>query len=138
MNVELLEKSFAVVAPKGEMLVHRFYDRLFRDYPQVKPMFEHLDQSEQERKLLASLVFIVQHLRDENKLVDFLKELGGRHVEYGTEADHYDAVATTLLLTLAEVAGDAWTEEVAQAWREALGVIKTVMLQGATAMSGKS
>lgn len=39
LNIELLESSFNLVAPKGEALVNRFYERLFKKYPSVKPMF---------------------------------------------------------------------------------------------------
>lgn len=40
LQVELLEQSFAAVAPEGDRLVEVFYQHLFEDYPAVKPLFE--------------------------------------------------------------------------------------------------
>ncbi|MDH5184485.1 MAG: hypothetical protein OEX12_11410, partial [Gammaproteobacteria bacterium] len=37
LNVKLLEDSFALLKPQGEELVKRFYDKLFVEFPSVKP-----------------------------------------------------------------------------------------------------
>jgi len=136
LNVELLEKSFALVAPKGDALVVRFYERLFQAYPSVKPLFKNASPAEQRKKLLASLVLVIQSLRRPDQLTKALRALGARHVGYGAQPAHYDAVAETLLAVLAEFAGAAWTPAVRRAWTEALGAIKTIMLEGAAAKGG--
>ncbi|HMU31790.1 MAG: hypothetical protein K1X60_16005 [Nitrospira sp.] len=131
LQVELLESSFKLVAPKGEELVTRFYERLFKKYPAVKPLFKHTTIKEQKKKLLASLVLVIQNLRRPEKLTPVLQDMGARHVGYGAKPAHYDAVGENLLAVLGEVAGPAWTPQVKQAWTEAYGAIKTIMLAGA-------
>lgn len=131
LNVELLEKSFALVAPQGEALVDRFYQRLFEKYPAVRPMFDNTTMAEQKKKLLASLVLVIQNLKNPDKLSGALHQLGQKHVGYGTEPTHYDAVAETLLEVFKEFAGDAWTAETKRAWSDALGAVKSLMLEGA-------
>lgn len=131
LNVELLESSFNLVAPKAEALVNRFYERLFKKYPSVKPMFKNASMKEQKKKLLASLVLVIQNLRHPDKLTAALQQLGARHVAYGTKPAHYDAVGENLLAVLGEFAGDAWTPAVKQAWTDAYGAIKSIMLAGA-------
>ena len=113
-QIQLVEESFAAVAPQGDKLVARFYERLFTDYPGVKHLFTS-DPSEQQKKLLNSLVLVVQNLRKPEKLVPALEQLGKRHVDYGTEPAHYDAVGSTLLKTLEEFAGDLWGSELEEA-----------------------
>ncbi len=132
LKVELLESSFKLVAPKGEALVARFYERLFQKYPAVKPLFSGVSMKAQKKKLLASLVLVIQNLRHGEKLREALLDLGRKHVGYGAEAPHYDAVAENLLAVLAEFAGKAWTPQLQEAWTEALGAIKTIMLEGAS------
>ena len=39
LNVELLESSFELLAPQGEKLVERFYERLFETAPAVRSLF---------------------------------------------------------------------------------------------------
>lgn len=101
------------------------------DFPAVKPMFANTDQQAQQQKLVASPVFIVENLRHPEKLTSYLEDLGDRHVDYGTKEEHYPAVGQTLLLTLAEFAGDAWTSEAARAWSQAVDAIAKAMLAGA-------
>ncbi len=131
LNVELLEKSFNLVAPKGDELVERFYDRLFSKYPAVKPLFENTKMADQKKKLLAALVLVVQNLRHPDTLQKALKELGGRHVGYGAQPAHYEAVGENMLAVLVEFAGPAWTDQVKQAWTDALQAISSLMLEGA-------
>ena len=130
LNVELLEQSFKLVAPKADALVSRFYERLFQKYPAVKPLFKNASMADQKKKLLASLVLVIQNLRRPDKLTEALQTLGARHVDYGALPAHYDAVGENLLAVLAEFAGPAWTSEVKQAWTEAFGAIKTKGFRG--------
>ena len=133
LNVELLETSFAAVAPQADLLAETFYGHLFEDYPSVVPLFADVDMPEQRRKLIAALKLVIENLRRPEDLVPALEQMGCRHVGYGAEEPHYGAVGATLLKSLAEVAGDLWTTEVEQAWTDAYGAIQTHMLNGAMA-----
>jgi methyl-accepting chemotaxis protein len=104
---------------------------MFKKYPSVKPLFKKTSIKEQKKKLLASLVLVIQNLRHPDKLTPVLQDMGARHVGYGAKPAHYDAVGENLLAVLGEVAGSAWTPQVKQAWTEAYGAIKTIMLAGA-------
>jgi hemoglobin-like flavoprotein len=80
LNVELLESSFAAVAPEGDRLVKTFYEHLFTDFPEVLPLFAHVEISDQQKKLLASLKLVVENLRRPEVLAPTLENLGLRHV----------------------------------------------------------
>ena len=127
-QIQLIEESFAAVAPKGAALVASFYERLFYDYPEVKPMFSRVNQHLQQKKLLNSLVLVVQNLRKPEVLGPALEQLGGRHQEIGAQPGHYEAVGKTLLKTLAKYAGDIWGSELEEAWSTAYVSISTKML----------
>ena len=128
LAVQLLEDSFALLAPQGEELVERFYGELFERFPAVIPMFEGTDRKEQERKLLAALKLVVNSLRKPEALSKALAELGERHQGYGALPDHYGAVASTLLDVMAEMAGDAWNDELSKAWQGAISQVGEMML----------
>lgn len=131
LQIELLEQSFAAVAPQADRLVSVFYQHLFEDYPAVKSLFDQADMAEQKKKLFASLKLVVENLRRPEVLGPALEQMGARHVDYGAQEAHYPAVGATLLKSLAEVAGDAWTDEMNDAWTEAYGEISKIMLSGA-------
>jgi hemoglobin-like flavoprotein len=134
LEVETLEESFDLVAPQGEELMRRFYDRLFEVAPAVKPLFANVDMVRQRQALLNMLVVVRESLRDLDDIVPDLEALGARHAaEYGAEAAHYPVVGQVLLESMAEVGGAAWKPEYTAAWQEAYGVVQDVMLSGAAA-----
>ncbi|MEQ8763292.1 MAG: methyl-accepting chemotaxis protein [Planctomycetota bacterium] len=137
-DIDLIERSFAALAPRGDELVERFYERLFSRYPGVRPLFQNTTPEEQRKKLLASLKTVVNSLRKPAVLVEVLAELGLRHEQYGAEPAHYDAVAETLLAVLEEMAGELWTDDVEAAWQGALTAINNQMLQAYSQPGGAS
>jgi methyl-accepting chemotaxis protein len=133
LDVEVLEESFDLVAPQGDELVKRFYERLFEAAPAVQPLFEDVDMDGQRAALLNMLLVLRESLHDLEDVVPDLQELGARHVDYGAQPAHYPVVGAVLIDTMAEIAGDAWKPEYTAAWQEAFIVVQEVMLAGATA-----
>ena len=131
LNVELLEQSFELVKPQADAFVASFYNNLFTDYPAAKPLFEHSDMAGQQKMLKGALVMVVENLRKPDVLSSSLRGLGARHVKYGALPEHYPLVGNSLLKTLGQYAGDAWTPELKGAWTDAYGAITELMLDGA-------
>ena len=129
LNVDALEKSFNLLAPKIDEVVEKFYDELFLRYPQVVPLFKNTDKRKQVQKLKGALKLVMNNLNNVDALAKTLTELGKRHEKYGAVQEHYGAVAGTLLDVMQEYAGRAWTQEIQEAWSHALGTIVEVMLK---------
>lgn len=130
LNLEALETSFDLVAPRGDDLMDEFYSRLFAAAPAVKPLFPD-DMRRQKTMLLGALVLLRKSLRDLDAIVPKLRELGARHVAYGAEPEHYPVVGTVLIASMAAIAGDGWTSEFEAAWSEAFEIVAAAMLEGA-------
>ena len=133
LELNALETSFDLVAPRGEVLIDIFYARLFAAAPAVEPLFAGTDLRRQKAHLLGALVLLRKSLRDLDAIVPSLRALGARHVAYGAVPDHYPVVGQVLLAAMAEVAGDAWRPEYARAWAAAFAVVAEAMLEGAAA-----
>jgi hemoglobin-like flavoprotein len=133
LNVDLLRKSFEVVATANPRFVSRFYEILFERYPQARPLFGSAQMARQTEMLTGALVAVLDHLEDAPWLSDTLGALGAKHVGYGVTREMYDWVGASLLATLAEVAGPAWTPELNAAWGEAYAAIVSLMLARTTA-----
>ena len=133
MDLDALETSFDLVAPRADELMDTFYARLFEAAPAVIPLFAGTDLKRQKSMLLATLVLLRKSLRDLDSIVPRLRELGARHVGYGAEREHYPVVGEVLIASMAEIAGPAWRPEYAQAWTAAFGVVAGAMLEGAQA-----
>lgn len=131
LNLEALESSFDLVAPRGDELMDVFYTRLFAAAPEVKPLFAATDLRRQKTMLLSTLVLLRKSLRDLEAIVPKLRDLGARHVTYGAKLEHYPLVGEVLLASMAEIAGPAWSPEYERAWTEAFGIVAAAMLEGA-------
>lgn len=130
LDLESLETSFDLVAPRGDELMDDFYARLFEAAPAVRPLFPQ-DMKKQKTMLLAALVLLRKSLRDLDAVVPTLRKLGARHVAYGARPEHYGVVGATLITSLATIAGDAWKPEYETAWNAAFGIVAATMLEGA-------
>lgn len=131
LNVELLRASFEKAKPIAGEVADKFYEHLWGDYPQSKALFKNVKMPNQKKALVGSLVFIVDNLENPEKLSEYLGAMGGRHVGYGTQPEHYEWVGASLLKTFAYFFGDDWTEELNNAWADAYGAITQLMLAGA-------
>jgi len=133
LDLEALEVSFDLVAPRGDELMDVFYARLFEAAPAVRPLFAGTDLRRQKAMLLSALVLVRKSLRDLDAIVPTLHKLGACHVHYGARPEHYPLVAAVLIASMTEIAGPAWLPEYELAWATALHVVAGVMLDGAAA-----
>jgi hemoglobin-like flavoprotein len=129
-QVQLVQQSFAKVAPISETAAVLFYDRLFEIAPQVKAMFPS-DMTLQRKKLMATLAVVVGGLGNLEAILPAASALARRHVSYGAKAEHYPVVGAALLWTLEKGLGDAWTPAVADAWSAAYGTLAGYMISEA-------
>jgi hemoglobin-like flavoprotein len=129
-QVNLVQQSFAKVAPISDQAAVLFYDRLFEVAPTVKAMFP-ADLREQRKKLMATLAVVVNGLGRLESVLPAASALAKRHVSYGAKPEHYPVVGGALLWTLEKGLGDVWTPEVADAWRTAYGTLSGFMISEA-------
>ena len=131
LNVPLLRSSFDLVVERQPQLTRRFYEILFKRYPEAKPLF-HRNKPELQEKMLTDALGGGDGLhRGSPWLTATLKQMGKKHVEYGVTNEMYGWVGASLLAALAEAAGDYWSPELETAWTDAYGAIAGLMQAGA-------
>jgi methyl-accepting chemotaxis protein len=134
LDVDALEASFDLIAPRGDELVETFYAKLFAAAPAVRPLFANTDLKRQKAMLLSALVLVRKSLRNFDAIVPTLRQLGARHVGYGAQPAHYPVVGSVLIASMAEIAGAAWRPEYERAWASAFDAIAGAMLDGAASV----
>ena len=116
-DINLVKKSWATVATIDmETVGGLFYNKLFEIAPEVKPMFSRSSITEQSRKLLSMLSYVMAKLDKLDDILDEVAKLAKRHVHYGVKESHYTAVGTALLWTLEKGLGELWNEELKASW----------------------
>lgn len=127
--VRRLEASFRGLAGQADLLAERFYERLFRRAPAVRTMFPE-NMTEQRKKLVETLAFVVQHLRSPDEVLPRLRSLGTAHVKYGARPEHYPIVCEELVAAMGEMGGASWDAEIERDWKNALHLVSAAMIAG--------
>jgi len=126
----LIRDSFAKVAANPQAVAAMFYGRLFTIAPEVRSLFKG-DMNAQGRKLMAMIGTAVRNLDDLGAVVPAVRDLGQRHIAYGTRPEHYPVVGEALLWTLEQGLGADFTPATKAAWTTCYTTLATVMQEGA-------
>jgi len=129
-QIELVQASFVNVLPIAETAAALFYNRLFELDPSLRPMFRG-DLKEQGKKLMDMIAVVVVNLRSLDRVVMGVRALGARHANYGVQDEHYETVGEALLWTLEQGLGDAFDDDVRDAWTAAYTLLATTMKEAA-------
>jgi len=129
-QIHLLRRSFARLEPHATIAALAFYRRLFELAPQVRPLFKN-DIESQSAKLMDMIALAVSLTDRPASMEAELRELGARHLEYGTKDEHYAVVGAALLDMLAETLGDEFTPATKAAWAGFYGILADGMMKGA-------
>ena len=129
-QVQLVQSSFALVAPIAPQAAVLFYDNLFEADPSLRQLFKG-DMATQGDRLMQMIGAAVGLLNQPERLMPVLRSLGARHEAYGVRATHYDTVGAALLKTLGQGLGDAFTPAVHAAWTAMYQVVAQTMQESA-------
>jgi NAD(P)H-flavin reductase/hemoglobin-like flavoprotein len=129
-------KSVAAVDGGPEKLSSSFYAILFADNPEIRDFFP-ASMTGQRERLVTAIAYAVDHLDDLHATLPFLEQLGRDHRKYGIVDAHYAAVAAALTTALRRFAGtEMWTDDVAEAWGDAIAIVAGTMMNAANAETG--
>ncbi|MET8121657.1 globin domain-containing protein [Micromonospora sp. NPDC005189] len=132
MDAARLKQSWSLVAGHGDQVPLYFYSTLFLAHPETRQMFP-TNMAGQRDRLVTALGHIVSNVDRVDGLVGFLQDLGADHRKFAVRAEHYPAVGEALLATLRHFLGEQWTDELAQDWAAAYGLVAQVMTEAAQA-----
>lgn len=132
-QISLIKNSWEKVLPISETAAELFYAKLFELDADLKPLFNG-DMKEQGAKLMKMINTVVNSLDKLDTIVPAVQNLGERHVNYGVKDEHYDTVAAALLWTLGQGLGDAFTDDVKEAWTAAYVILATTMKEAANSV----
>lgn len=120
-QTQLIKASIPALAEHGELLTRHFYQIMFRDYPQVRTLFNQTHQSDgaQQRALAGAILAYARQIGQPEALNGTIDLIVNKHVSLNILPEHYPIVGASLLQAMAEVLGDALTPELAESWEAA-------------------
>ncbi|RAK18851.1 nitric oxide dioxygenase [Anoxybacillus vitaminiphilus] len=130
-TMEMIKSTVPVLEQYGEQITKHFYQTMFSNHPELLNIFNqtHQKQGKQPRALAASIYAAAQHIDHLEAIMPVVKRIAHKHRSLGIKPEHYPIVGKYLLIAIKDVLGDAATDEIIEAWKEAYGVLADVFIQ---------
>lgn len=129
-TIEIIKSTVPALKAHGLEITTTFYKNMFKNNPEVKPLFNMDRQSsgEQPKALAMTVLAAAENIDNLSALLPAVKKIGEKHCDRLIKEEHYPIVGSNLLISIKEVLGDAATDEVIDAWGKAYGVIAKVFI----------
>ena len=98
---------------------------------EIKAMFnmEKQESGEQPKALAMAVLAAAQNIDNLEAILPAVQKMCRAHVNSNVRPEHYPIIGENLLAAIKEVLGDAASEEVLNAWKEAYEVIAKIFIQ---------
>jgi hemoglobin-like flavoprotein len=124
--IQRLEASYASLAARSSTLALSLHDELSRERPEVRARLPR-DLAALEAQLLSALDLVVRNLRAPDVIREQLADMGRSHRRAGVDPSQYPGLVAALVRAFARTDTEGWSDEIANEWRIALGLICALM-----------
>ena len=127
----IINATVPILEQGGETLTRHFYLTLFRDFPQVQPLFNQANQQDgnQQRALANAVLMYARNIDRLEQLGPLVSTIINKHVSLQIQREHYPMVGASLLKAIREVLGEETaTGAVIEAWGAAYGQLADILI----------
>lgn len=126
-TVEIVKATAKPVAQNAEAITIRMYEILFEKHPQTKELFLNSDP-EQHKKLAGAVSAYAANIDNLEVLGKAVEKMSQTHIKTLVKPEHYPMVGSSLLQAIKDVLGEAVTDEVIAAWKEAYFFLADILI----------
>lgn len=120
-HIEIVKSTIPLLESAGPALTQHFYQRMFSHNPELKDIFNmtHQKTGRQSVALFEAVAAYAKNIENLAALTAAVERIAHKHTSFNIQAEHYQIVGHHLIETLRELAPDAFTQEVEEAWTAA-------------------
>ncbi|EKO3565606.1 NO-inducible flavohemoprotein [Vibrio metschnikovii] len=120
-TIAIIKSTIPLLESAGPALTAHFYQRMFTHNPELKDIFNmtHQKTGRQSVALFSAVAAYAKNIDNLAALTSAVERIAHKHTSFNIQPDHYQIVGHHLIETLRELAPEAFTSEVEQAWTEA-------------------
>jgi nitric oxide dioxygenase len=129
-HIKTVQATLPLLESAGPALTEHFYARMFRDNPELKDVFNlaHQTSGAQPVALFNAILAYARHLNNPAVLSQAVERIAQKHTGFLIRPEQYSIVGHHLLETIRELAPDAATPEVLEAWELAYGQLAQIFV----------
>ncbi|MFA0569282.1 NO-inducible flavohemoprotein [Vibrio gallaecicus] len=120
-HIDIIKSTIPLLESAGPALTVHFYQRMFTHNPELKDIFNmtHQQTGRQSVALFEAIAAYAKNIENLSALTTAVERIAQKHTSFNIQPEHYQIVGLHLIETLRELAPDAFTAEVEEAWTAA-------------------
>ncbi|MDH5885221.1 globin domain-containing protein, partial [Vibrio aestuarianus] len=120
-HINIVKSTIPLLESTGPALTKHFYERMFSHNPELKDIFNmtHQQTGRQGVALFEAIAAYAKNIDNLAVLTSAVERIAHKHTSFNIQPDHYQIVGLHLIETLRELASEAFTSEVEEAWTAA-------------------
>lgn len=129
-TIAIVKSTAPVLQEGGEALTRHFYERMFRENPEVSALFNASNQAggTQQRALAGAICAFAANVDNLEVLGAAVERIAQKHAGLRILPEHYPIVGSNLLASICEVLSLPEDHEIIIAWSEAYGFLADIMI----------
>ncbi len=139
-HISIVKSTIPLLESAGTAITEHFYQRMFSHNPELKHIFNlsHQHSGGQPAALFNAVAAYAKNIDNLGALSVAVERIAHKHTSFNIQPEHYPIVGHHLLETLRELAPDAFTADVEEAWGAAYGVLAGIFIDREATLYHKS
>ena len=127
-TIAIVKSTIPAIAATGPKLTAHFYDRMFKQHPELKDIFNmtHQSNGSQREALFNAVCAYATHIETPEALISAVEKIAQKHASLNIKPEHYPIVGENLLAAIDELLNPG--QEVLDAWGKAYGVLADIFI----------
>ncbi len=129
-QIDTVKSTIPLLESAGSAITEHFYQRMFSHNPELQHIFNMSNQrsGKQPFALFDAVAAYAKNIDNLAVLTTAVERIANKHASLNIQPEHYPIVGHHLLETLRELAGDAFTPEVEEAWTAAYQFLADIFI----------
>lgn len=129
-HINIIKSTIPLLESAGPALTQHFYQRMFSHNSELKHIFNmtHQKTGRQSVALFEAIAAYAKHIDNLAALTSAVERIAHKHTSFNIQPEHYQIVGHHLLETLRELAPEAFTQQVEEAWTAAYFFLAQVFI----------
>jgi len=125
---DLVKVTTPLFKQHGEAIAIKMYKLLFKNYPQVKPLFVKAPPN-QAQILARTMITYCENIDNLSVLDGVFDTISRRHFSNKVQPEHFPMVGDSLLKAMKAVLKESVTDEILEAWQEAYEFLAKLLIE---------
>ncbi len=129
-HIDIIKSTIPLLENAGPALTGHFYQRLFSHNPELQDIFNMANQhsGRQQVALFEAIAAYAKNIENLAALTTAVERIAQKHTSFNIKAPHYAVVGHHLIETLRELASEAFTADVEEAWTAAYQFLAQIFI----------